>query len=129
ERGGLMATKEPKRPRLKAPPGACDTHMHIYEARFKVAPTAAFKPPHAPLSDYLAMRTRIGVSRTVVVQPSAYGADNTCTLEAMAAMGGSARGIAVVQPGAADAELQRLTAAGMRGIRSFMLPGRGLRLE
>src|SRR5581483_10119661 len=71
----------------------------------------------------LAMRTRIGVSRTVVVQPSAYAADNTCTLEAMAAMGESARGIAVVEAGVADAELDRLTKAGMRGIRYFMLPG------
>ena len=118
-----MAATEPKHPRLKAPPGACDTHMHIYEARFKVAPTATFKPPVATVSDYLAMRQRIGVSRTVVVQPSAYAADNTCTLEAMAAMRGGARGIAVVEAGVADAELDRLTKAGMRGIRYFMLLG------
>jgi len=114
---------EPKRPRLKAPPGACDTHMHIYEARYKIAPTATFQPPLAPTTDYLALRKRLGISRTVVVQPSAYGADNACTLEAMAAMGESARGIAVVEPGVADAELDRLTKAGMRGIRYFMLPG------
>ena len=118
-----MAAKDPKHPRLKAPSGACDTHMHIYEARFKVAPTATLKPPVATVPDYLAMRQHIGVSRTGVVQPSAYAADNTCTLEAMAAMGGSARGIAVVEAGVADAELDRLTRAGMRGIRYFMLPG------
>ena len=114
---------EGKRPRLKAPPGACDTHMHIYEERFTLAPTATFKPPHAPTPDYLAMRKRLGIERTVVVQPSGYAADNTCTLEAMAAMGTSARGIAVVEAGVSDAELQRLTKAGMRGIRYFMLPG------
>jgi len=117
-----MAT-EGKRPRLKAPPGACDTHMHVYEDRFKLVPTATFKPPHAPTSAYLAMRARLGLERTIVVQPSGYGADNTCTLEAMAAMGSSARGIAVVEAGVSDAELQRLTKAGMRGIRYFMLPG------
>jgi D-galactarolactone isomerase len=115
--------QEGKRPRLKAPPGACDTHMHIYEDKYPIAPTATFKPPPGSLRDYLAMRKRIGVERTVVVQPSAYGADNACTLEAMAAMGESARGIAVVEPGIADAELERLTKAGMRGIRYFMLPG------
>jgi D-galactarolactone isomerase len=114
---------EGKRPRLMAPPGACDTHMHVYEDRFKLAPTSAFKPPHAPAADYLAMRTRIGVARTVVVQPTGYGFDNSCTLEAMAAMGDSARGIAVVPPDVKDAELERLTKAGMRGIRYFMLPG------
>jgi len=118
-----MASTERKRPRLKAPPGACDTHMHIYEDRFKLAPTAAFKPPHAPTPDYLAMRKRLGIARTVVVQPSGYGFDNTCTLEAVKAMGGSARGIAVVPPEVEDAELEQLTKAGMRGIRYFMLPG------
>jgi len=119
----------PKTPRLTAPPGACDTHMHIYEDRFPLAPTAAFKPPHAPVGDYLAMRRRIGIERTVVVQPSGYGFDNTCTLEAMAAMGPSARGIAVVGPDVTDTELERLTKAGMRGIRYFMLTGGALPWE
>ncbi|MFO0989963.1 MAG: amidohydrolase family protein, partial [Alphaproteobacteria bacterium] len=112
-----------KRPRLTAPPGACDTHMHVYDDRYALAPTAAFRPPHAPTADYLAMRRRVGVARTVVVQPTAYGYDNACTLEAMAAMGGSARGIAVVPRDVTEAELDRLTKAGMRGIRYFMLPG------
>jgi len=115
-----------QKPRLAAPPGACDTHMHIYEDRFPLAPTALFKPPHSPVANYLAMRTRIGVARTVVVQPTAYGFDNTCTLEAMAAIGPGARGIAVVKPDVSDAELERLTKAGMRGIRYFMLPGGAL---
>jgi D-galactarolactone isomerase len=117
-----MAT-EAKRPRLKAPPDACDTHMHIYEDRFKLVPTAIFKPPHSPVADYLAMRKRLGIERTIVVQPSGYGADNTCTLEAMAALGASARGVVVVEAGVTDAELERLTKAGTRGIRYFMLPG------
>jgi D-galactarolactone isomerase len=117
-----MAT-EGKRPRVEAPPGACDTHMHIYEDRFTLAPTAQFKPPHAPVADYLAMRQRLGLARTIVVQPSGYGLDNTCTLEALKAMGESARGIAVVPPEVNEAELARLTEAGMRGIRYFMLPG------
>ena len=118
-----MNSTTEKRPRLTAPPGACDTHMHIYDDKYPVAPTATFKPPPGAIKDYLAMRARIGIARTVVVQPSAYAADNRCTLEAMAAMGGSARGIAVVEPGVDDAELDRLTKAGMCGIRYFMLPG------
>ena len=31
--------REPKPPKLKAPPNACDCHMHIYDSRFPVAPT------------------------------------------------------------------------------------------
>jgi D-galactarolactone isomerase len=120
---------EPKRPRLEAPPGSCDTHMHIYEDRFPLVPQAQFKPPHAPVADYLAMRRRLGIERTIVVQPAGYGFDNTCTLEAVAALGPSARGIAVVRPDAADSELARLAGAGIRGVRFFMLPGGSLAWE
>jgi D-galactarolactone isomerase len=59
----------------------------------------------------------------VVVQPSAYGMDNSCTLEAMAALGPNARGIAVVTEAVSDAELERLTKAGICGVRFFMLRG------
>ncbi len=110
-------------PRLRAPKGACDTHMHVYESRFALAPTATFKPPEAPVSDYKAVCAQLGIERSVVVQPSAYGFDNRCTLEAMAALGPGARGIAVVDTDVADAELDRLTKLGLRGIRFHMLPG------
>ena len=110
-------------PRLKAPPGTCDTHMHIYDPRYPVSPTAAFKPPAGSVADYLKVRKRLGIERTVVVQPSAYGTDNRCTLEGMAAIGPSARGIAVVDESVDDGELERLTGLGIRGIRFHMLPG------
>ena len=116
-------------PKLKAPRGACDTHMHIYNHRFPKAATAKILAPDASVEDYLKMRTRLGIERTVVVQPSAYGKDNRCTLEAMAAIGPSARGIAVVDESVSDAELDRLTQLGIRGIRFFMLPGAPLPLE
>ena len=75
------------------------------------------------------MRARLGIERTVVVQPSTYGKDNRCTLEAIAAIGPSARGIAVVDESVTDAELDRLTKLGIRGIRFFMLPGAPLPWE
>ena len=117
------------KPKLKAPPGACDTHMHIYDHRFPKAATAKILAPDASVADYLKMRARLGITRTVVVQPSAYGKDNRCTLEAMAAIGPSARGIAVVDETVTDAELDRLTKLGIRGIRFFMLSGAPLPLE
>jgi len=100
-------------PKLKAPAGSCDTHMHIYDHRFPKAPTAKILAPDASVADYLKMRARLGIERTVVVQPSAYGKDNRCTLEAMAAIGPSARGVAVVDGGGAlvgvftDGDLRR----------------------
>ena len=116
-------------PKLKAPAGACDTHMHIYSHRFPKAATAKILAPDASVPDYLKMRARLGIERTVVVQPSAYGKDNRCTLEAVAAIGPSARGIVVVDETVTDAELDRLTKLGIRGIRFFMLSGAPLPLE
>ena len=60
-------------PRLKAPAGTCDTHMHIYDARYPTAPTATFTPPDASVADYLKVQARLGITRTVIVQPSTYG--------------------------------------------------------
>ncbi len=117
-----MALNE-KPPKLRAPADTCDTHMHIYDARFPTAPTAKFTPPDALVPNYLNLRARLGITRTVVVQPTTYGSDNRCTLAAMAALGDSARGIAVVDQSVTDAELDRLTKLGIRGVRFHMLPG------
>jgi len=123
-----MATQD-SRPRLKAPPGACDTHMHFYDAKFPKAPTAFIQPPPASVADYRKMQQRLGLTRVVIVQPSTYGTDNRCTLEAMAALGDSARGVAVVDTSVSDDELARLTKAGIRGIRFLMLKGGALPWE
>jgi D-galactarolactone isomerase len=125
----VMSQSSETRPQLKAPPGACDTHMHIYDRRFPKAATAKIEAPDASLSDYLKVRARLGLDRNVVVQPSTYGKDNRCTLEAMAAIGPSARGVAVVDETVTDAELERLTRLGIRGIRFFMLAGAPLPWE
>jgi len=110
-------------PKLVAPPGSCDCHMHIYEDRFPLAPTATFKPPNAPPSAYRDVQRNLGITRAVVVQPTGYGFDNRCTLEGIAALAPGARGIAVVHPNVDDAELRRLTDAGIRGVRFHMQAG------
>ena len=111
-------------PRLKAPPGACDTHMHFYDARYPTAPTALMTPPDATVEDYRALQRRLGLSRTVVVQPTTYGTDNRCTLAGIAALGlDQARGIAVVTDAVTEQELEDLTRGGMRGARFHMLRG------
>jgi D-galactarolactone isomerase len=104
-------------PKLKAPPNACDCHMHIYDSRFPVAPNAKLRPPNATVDDYRLLQKRIGATRNIVVTPSTYGADNSCTLDAIAKLGTTARGVAVVDTGAADAELKRLDGLGICGIR------------
>jgi len=104
-------------PKLKAPVNACDCHMHIYDSRFPVAANATLRPPDALVADYQLLQKRIGASRNVVVTPSTYGTDNSVTLDAMAKIGSTARGVAVVDTGVTDAELKRLNSLGVRGIR------------
>ncbi|HET9019481.1 MAG TPA: amidohydrolase family protein [Acetobacteraceae bacterium] len=102
---------------LKAPPNATDCHHHIYDSRFPIDPHATLKPGDATVADYRALQRRIGTTRNVVVQPSTYGTDNRCTLDALAQFGAAARGVAVVDTSVTDDELHRLHAAGIRGIR------------
>src|SRR5262249_45351549 len=104
-------------PTHQAPPLAADCHIHIYDSRFPTAPNAMLLPPDAHIDDYLVVQRRLGTARTVLVQPSTYGTDNRCMLHALARMGAAARGIAVVDADVTDAELQRLAAAGVHGIR------------
>ncbi len=104
-------------------PGACDCHLHVFEDGRRLAPTATFKPPHAPAAAYRAVQQRLGFERAVVVQPTGYAFDNACTLDAMAQLGPATRGVCVVPVDVPQAELQRLHVAGMRGVRFMMLPG------
>jgi predicted TIM-barrel fold metal-dependent hydrolase len=104
-------------PKLKAPANACDCHMHFYDSRFPVAPTATLRPPNALPPDYRLLQKRIGTTRNVIVQPSTYGTDNSCTLETMAQIGSTARAVAVVDTTVTDTELRRLAGLGVRGIR------------
>ena len=104
-------------PKLKVPADACDCHHHIYDGKFPIAPSATLKPGDAKAADYQALQKRIGTTRSVVVQPSTYGTDNSCTLDGMAQLGPASRGVAVVDTSVTDAELKRLNGLGIRGIR------------
>jgi D-galactarolactone isomerase len=104
-------------PATVAPAGAVDCHHHIYDSRFPIDPQAVLRPDDATVADYRLLQTRIGLSRSVIVQPSTYGTDNRCLLDALAAFGNDARGIAVVNAQISDAELRSLDTAGVRGIR------------
>jgi len=118
-----MAASASNHTQFVVPAGTCDTHMHFYNAKFPSAPTAKFTPPDAWVEDYKKVQKALGLERVVVVQPTAYGRDNSCQLAAMAAFGDKARGVMVVDETTPEAELDRLTKLGARGARFHMLPG------
>ena len=104
----------------------CDCHIHLFEDHYPLAPTATFKPPVAPLAAYQQVQADLGLQRVVIVQPTGYGFDNTCTLDGLKRLGKSrARGIVVVEPSISDAQLQALDAQGVCGVRFMLVPGSG----
>jgi len=105
-------------PRTKAPANATDSHHHIYDSRFPVDPKAKLRPGNATVADYRLLQKRIGTMRNVIVQPSTYGIDNRCMLDALHQFGlATTRGIAVVDTKISDAALRELQMAGVCGIR------------
>jgi D-galactarolactone isomerase len=111
--------------RPPTPANACDCHMHIYDNAYPLASTATFKPPHAPVAEYKKVQQALGLRRVILVQPTGYGFDNRCMLDAMPAFGADARAICVIAPDTPDSELERLHAAGVRGVRFMMIAGVG----
>lgn len=111
------------RPTMSIPPLACDCHMHVYDSRFPPAPSAKLRPSDAPVAAYRLLQRRLGTTRNVVVTPSTYGTDNSCTLDAIAQFGSTSRGVAVVDTSVSDAELERLHEGGIRGIRFNLAVG------
>lgn len=106
------------RPRLAAPAGACDCHIHIYDERFPVSGPAARLQTGARVAEYRAIQNRLGTTRAVVVAPAPYRFDNSATLDAVAQLGlAHARAVAVISPEVSDAELTALHQGGVRGIR------------
>ncbi len=101
----------------------CDTHIHFYDDRSPTAPTATLRPPNATIDDYAKVQAALGIERMVVVQPTTYGLDNRCQLDAVRRLGDRARAIVVVDSTIDASALREFANIGVRGARFHMLPG------
>jgi 2-pyrone-4,6-dicarboxylate lactonase len=124
----LSRPNEPA-PAFRAPPLACDAHFHVfgpaehYPYGRGTAENLRYAPPLAPLSDFLETAALLGFERFVFVQPSAYGRDNACMLDAMGEVGiARCRGIVDVDENAPDALLAEMHGRGVRGVRINVSP-------
>ncbi|MEM7504205.1 MAG: amidohydrolase family protein [Pseudomonadota bacterium] len=102
------------------PGGAVDCHAHIFGPveRYPLSPARGYTPPEASLDSYLALHKALGgVERAVLTQPSVYGTDNDCMMDAVGAAGKNFRAIVAVGPDITDRELEDLHARGARGVR------------
>ncbi len=117
------STLLPAQPRVRVafamPSGACDTHVHIVGsmARYPFVAKRAYTPPEAPVDDMRALHRTLGIERVVVVQPSFYGTDNSCTMDAVKSLGRGARAIVVIDEKTTEAELDVMQRDGARGVR------------
>ena len=109
-----------RQPKLKAPPGACDTHLHVYGPfdRYPLSAGRHYTPAlHSTLDDYLKVHRTLGLERAVIVTGSGNGTNNRITLDAIARMQGKFKGLALLDPAITDAELVRLKNGGFTGFR------------
>jgi predicted TIM-barrel fold metal-dependent hydrolase len=100
------------------PRGACDCHVHVFDpASFPYAGERVYTPPPAVLADLRDLQAALHFDRVVIVQPSVYGTDNSCTLDAIRKLGGRARGVAVIDRTTSATALDDMAASGIRGVR------------
>jgi predicted TIM-barrel fold metal-dependent hydrolase len=101
------------------PPGACDCHVHVFgdPKKYPFFAGRTYTPEVASADELRQMLSALRLERVVIVQPSVYGTDNTCTLDGMRALGDRARGVAVIDDKTTDAQLDAMGKAGIRGIR------------
>jgi len=113
-------------PHYTLPPGACDTHAHVFGPPdlFPYAEKRRYTPPAAPIEHYLNMQAITGLSRAVFVTPTAHGHDNRVILDAIAKMGKNARGIANIDLSFNETDLDALHDGGMRGARFHLMDDR-----
>ena len=100
-------------------PHGCDTHVHVIgdDATYPMVAERKYTPGPASVSALQAHLAGQGLTRAVIIQPSVYGTDNQCLLDALAGMAGCARGIAVLDAQISGVTLKALDAQGVRGIR------------
>lgn len=116
----LASASQPATPvNFDVPKGACDCHTHIFgdPRRFPYFPGRVYTPESASIAEMRSLHRALHTGRVVIVQPSVYGTDNSCTLDAIKQLGPGARGIAAIDEKASDAMLDEMHHGGIRGIR------------
>lgn len=111
---------DPTPAKFEMPDGAVDCHAHIFgpESKYAFSPARGYTPPDASLQSFLALHRTLGnIERAVLTQPSVYGTDNSCMLDAVEKSGGKFLAVVAVDADVSDKELENLHLRGARGAR------------
>jgi 2-pyrone-4,6-dicarboxylate lactonase len=109
----------PKKPKLKAPPGACDTHIHLFgpAAKYPFAPDSPYIAHDALPETFMALQDTLGMSTAVIVSPGGYGRNYSLLADVLTKYPKRFRGIALLRDDTPSSEIGRLTTLGVRGMR------------
>lgn len=111
--------QNPSKPKFAVPAGAVDAHCHVFGPGdlFPFAPERKYTPCDASREQLFALRDFLGFEKNVVVQATCHGADNSALLDVLEHSNDKARGVVTVKSDVTEAELQRMHALGVRGVR------------
>jgi 2-pyrone-4,6-dicarboxylate lactonase len=114
----------PSRPRELPPPGAWDTHAHIFgpSDKFPYQPGRGYTPPDAPVEHLIALLDRLGFANGLVVQGNAHVYDNSVVLDALTRFPRRLRGVAITDARIKPEVLRDWHERGMRGLRFHLFP-------
>ncbi len=114
-----------RKPAFTLPKGAIDTQMHAYMPGHPALPGGPALPAgELPTpQQYRQFMDWIGIDRVIVTQGMAHQLDNANLVACLNAFGDIAFGVAAIDASASEAELDRLSAARVRGARIMNLPG------
>jgi 2-pyrone-4,6-dicarboxylate lactonase len=109
----------PSKPAFTPPPGAVDAHCHVFGPgnAFPYALERKYTPCDAGKDKLYVLRDFLGFSRSVVVQATCHGTDNSAMIDALTHADGKARGVAAVKADISEDELAVMHAAGVRAVR------------
>jgi 2-pyrone-4,6-dicarboxylate lactonase len=115
-------------PTFPVPSGACDSHVHVFgpQTSYPSVKSPHYTLPDASLPQLQNMARALNLQRFVIVQPSFYGTDNSCMLDALDTAGARARGVAMVNEQVSAADLQAMHLRGVRALRLDLFLRSGL---
>jgi 2-pyrone-4,6-dicarboxylate lactonase len=115
----LLPVKSIAAPNFSIPPLSCDSHMHVFGAEeiYPAVSDARYTRPDGDLEQYLKVAEVLQLERIVFVQPSFYGTDNACMLDAMAKLGDRCRGVVFMPDRPKASLIDQFRTLGVRGVR------------
>src|SRR5262249_37794767 len=110
----------PTSPAFAVPPGACDSHFHVFgpRERYPVLPGIEHDMPEADVAAMQRLHAALGIERGVICASTVNGSNHQVLLDALATLGPGYRACAVfnVLEDHPDSYIARLHDAGVRGI-------------